>query len=144
MVFMWRKAQGLARTVQGGIRIRTARSCTLARRDDGEGPDPETKVQVKFQNLSWEQALYNDCLDFSDVVEDVRSDIYHEKLDGHFLVGYVFSDPRIGETVHLSELPHPETASSRRAGPVPGDTGSSGHGDLPNREAGNSPDSPGR
>ena len=65
----------------------------MARRDDGEGPDPETKVQVKFQNLSWEQALYNDCLDFSDVVEDVRSDIYHEKLDGHFLVGYVFSDP---------------------------------------------------
>ena len=91
------------------IRIRTARSCTLARRDDGEGPDPETKVQVKFQNLSWEQALYNDCLDFSDVVEDVRSDIYHEKLDGHFLVGYVFSDPRIDESdqISVSALLHP-------------------------------------
>ena len=51
---------------------------------------------------------------------------------------------RMGETVHLSELPHPETAGSRRAGPVPWNTGSSGHGDLPDREAGNSPDSPGR
>ena len=51
---------------------------------------------------------------------------------------------RVGETVHLSELPHPEAAGARRAGPVPWNTGSRGHGDLPNREAGNSPDSPGR
>ena len=30
----------------------------------------------------------------------------------------------VGETVYLPELPHTETAGARRAGPVPGDTGS--------------------
>ena len=51
---------------------------------------------------------------------------------------------RVGETVHLLELPHIETAGAGRAGPIPGDTGSRRHGDLPDREAGDRPDSPAR
>ena len=64
---------------------------------DDEEPDPATRVQVKFQNLSWEMALYNDCSNFQDVIENERSDIYHERLDGHFLVSYDFSSCRVDE-----------------------------------------------
>ena len=81
--------------------------------DEEEGPDHETRVQIKFQNLSWEMALYNGCSDFPDVVEDKRSDIYHERLDGHFLVGYALSGCRVDEKnrITVRGQMHPATQS---------------------------------
>ena len=60
-----------------------------------EEEHPET--QVKLQNLSWESALYQDGQDFQDLVETGTSDLYHEMLDGHFPVGYLFSECRMDQ-----------------------------------------------
>ena len=52
------------------------------------------------------------------------------------LYGFLSQNPavyqrRLGETIHLLELPHTEAAGAGGAGPVPGDTGSRRHGDIP-------------
>ena len=70
-----------------------------------ENPD----AQVKLQNLSWESALYQDGEDFQDLVECDLSDVYHEMLDGHFPVGYRFSNCRMDEDgrVEIKGTLHP-------------------------------------
>ena len=50
----------------------------------------------------------------------------------------------MGEALHIPELPHPEAAGPGGGGPLQGDTGSRGHGHLPDGEAGHGQNSPGR
>ena len=51
--------------------------------------------QLVIRNLIWETALYYNGPDFQDTIENGYSDVYHEKLDGVFLVGYRFNHPEI-------------------------------------------------
>ena len=61
-----------------------------------------------------------------------------------FVANPAVHERRLGKTLDIPELPHTEAAGARGAGSVVGGTGSRRHGDLPDREAGDRPDSPAR
>ena len=76
---------------------------------DGDNTNPD--ADVKIRNLGWEQALYYDGPHFRELVEQGGNYVYHDRIDGLFLVGYAFSDCMVDDQdrVIVKGFLHPAT-----------------------------------